>query len=299
MDDRRVVLITGASSGIGRAIADLLSRQGYRVFGTSRRPAPDARFDFEMLELDVTSDESASRCVNAVLERAGRLDVLINNAGMSVSGAIEEIELDTARELFETNFFGAVRMVKAALPHMRAQGRGHIINISSALGQMGMPFEAYYSASKHALEAFSEALWHEVRPFNIRVSVVGPGFMRSNLRQAARRAAIRLPAYDAARRQIEAEFDRRVENGADPAIVARAVLRLLRSDAPPFRTPVGLEAVVVAVTRPVTPPGLFAKGVRWVMGLDDWRRDALRIAPAAGAGLALLALFARWRSRQG
>lgn len=178
---REVVLVTGASSGIGRAAARMLAERGYVVLGTSRDPASVAALPgVELLPLDVRSDASVSACVKAVLQRAGRLDVLVNNAGYVLSAAVEEASPDEALAQFETNFFGAVRMLRAVLPIMRRQGGGQIINISSVAGLVPMPFWGYYSASKAALEALTEALRYEVKPFHIRVS------LRSSARTSAR-----------------------------------------------------------------------------------------------------------------
>src|SRR5690606_35507590 len=159
----KVVLITGASSGLGRATARLLAERGYRVFGTSRRPPADAPTGgVEPLALDVCADASVAACVQTVLARAGRIDALINNAGYELGGALEEATLEEAQRQFETNFFGAVRMIRAVLPAMRRQGGGRIVNVSSLAGLAPVPFLGLYSASKFALEGYSEALRHEV-----------------------------------------------------------------------------------------------------------------------------------------
>src|SRR5215510_11032124 len=165
MTDERVVLITGASSGVGRSTAGLLSQRGYRVFGTSRHPgAAGPTPAVELLPLDVRADDSVRQCVEAVVNRTGRLDVLINNAGYELAGALEELSSEEARAQFETNFFGVVRMVNAALPLMRKQKHGHIVNVSSLTGLTAIPFLGIYYASKFALEGYTEALRHEVRP---------------------------------------------------------------------------------------------------------------------------------------
>src|SRR5262245_29150488 len=175
MPDQNVILITGASSGVGQATALLLAKSGYRVFGTSRT-ATGSHPEFEMMPLDVRNDASVKACVDAVLTRAGRLDVLINNAGHEMAGAVEELSLDESKAEFETNFFGVVRLVKAVLPIMRRQKQGRIINVSSLSGRTSIPFLGIYSASKFALEGYTEALRHEVKPFNIHVSLAEPSF---------------------------------------------------------------------------------------------------------------------------
>ncbi|MFQ5457938.1 MAG: SDR family NAD(P)-dependent oxidoreductase, partial [Myxococcota bacterium] len=171
-----VVLVTGASSGFGAAISALLSSRGLRVFGTSRRAGAEGTGGaVTMLPLDVRSDASVTACVAGVLARAGRVDALVNNAGYTFASAAEEASLEEAKAQFETNFFGAARMMRAVLPIMRRQESGRIVNVTSLAGLLGVPFHAYYSASKFALEGFSEGLRQEVRSFGIHVSCVEPG----------------------------------------------------------------------------------------------------------------------------
>ena len=176
----KVALVTGASSGIGEATAQRLAAAGYKVYGTSRRGAQAGKRSFEMLPLDVTSDESVAAAVSEVMRREGRIDVLVNNAGFGVAPAgAEESSLDQARSIFETNFFGLVRMTRAVVPHMRAQGSGRIINIGSVLGFLPMPYGALYAATKHAVEGYSESLDHELRTRGIRVSVIEPAYTKT------------------------------------------------------------------------------------------------------------------------
>ena len=158
-----VALVTGASSGIGEATAKRLAMAGYKVYGTSRRGAQAGRRSFEMLPLDVTSDESVEAVVREVLRLDGRIDLLVNNAGFSVAPAgAEESSMEQARSIFDTNFFGIVRMTRAVVPHMRHQGAGRIINIGSILGFLPRPYNALYAATKHAIEGYSESLDHEL-----------------------------------------------------------------------------------------------------------------------------------------
>ena len=173
--DLGVALVTGASSGIGQAAAQRLADAGYTVFGTSRRAAGTGRRSFEMLTLDVTSDESVAAVVAEVIRRAGRIDVLVNNAGFGVAPAgAEESSIEQAQSIFDTNFFGVVRMTRAVVPHMRHQRSGRIINIGSVLGFVPMPFGALYAATKHAIEGYSESLENEIRNWGIRVAVIEP-----------------------------------------------------------------------------------------------------------------------------
>jgi NAD(P)-dependent dehydrogenase (short-subunit alcohol dehydrogenase family) len=197
MSERKIVLVTGASSGIGQAIARLLAQKGFIVFGTSRNPSDgEKRSGIEVLPLEVRSEDSVQACVNAVLTKAGRLDILINNAGYELAGAIEDTSIAEAKSQFETNFFGVMRLVNAVLPLMRQQRSGQIINIGSIVGVVPVPFLGAYSASKFAVEGYTEILRHEVRPLNIRVSLVEPGFIKTNLASNRQYAANRIRDYD-------------------------------------------------------------------------------------------------------
>src|SRR6059058_6059937 len=176
----KIALVTGASSGIGAATAERLAMAGYKVYGTSRRGAQAGQRSFAMLPLDVTSDASVEAAVREVVRLDGRIDLLVNNAGFSVAPAgAEESSIDQARSLFDTNFFGIVRMTRAVVPHMRHQGGGRIINIGSVLGFLPMPYMALYAATKHAIEGYSESLDHELRTRGIRVSVIEPAYTKT------------------------------------------------------------------------------------------------------------------------
>jgi len=176
----KIALVTGASSGIGEATAQRLALAGYKVYGTSRRVAKASQRSFELLPLDVTSDESVAAAVGEVVRRNGRIDLLVNNAGFSVAPAgAEESSTGQARSIFDTNFFGIVRMTRAVVPHMRQQGSGRIINIGSVLGFLPAPYMALYSATKHAVEGYSESLDHELRTRGIRVSVIEPAYTKT------------------------------------------------------------------------------------------------------------------------
>lgn len=182
MSAAKVVIVTGVSSGIGRVTAEKFARQGCQVFGTVRNiskaaPLPGVQF----VEMDVQDDASVQRGIQLVMDRAQRIDVLVNNAGVAMLGAAEETSIDEAKWMFETNVFGILRTSKAVLPYMRAQRSGRIVNVSSVLGFLPAPYMGLYAAAKHAVEGMSETLDHEVRQFGIRVSLVEPGFTKSNL----------------------------------------------------------------------------------------------------------------------
>ncbi len=172
----RVVLVTGASSGSGRSAAETFAARGWRVFGTSRTPRAETGLAnrVTMLPLDVRDDEAPRACVEEVTRRAGRLDVLVNNAGIMLFGPAEEVPLAAAQALFETNFWGAVRMVNAALPVLRRQRSGHIVNVGSVAGTTAIPMNGFYAATKHALAGYTEALRHEVHALGVRVALVEP-----------------------------------------------------------------------------------------------------------------------------
>src|SRR5918995_5123213 len=199
-----VALVTGASSGIGNAAALALAQAGFDVVGTSRnasRVAPQGGVTF--LDLDVTSDASVSTLVRGVIERFGRIDVLVNNAGTGAAGAAEESSVAQDQRVFDINFFGLVRMTKAVLPYMRAQGRGRIINISSVLGFVPQPYMAVYAASKHAVEGYSESLDHEVREHGVRVLLVQPAYTKTGFDTNAAQPDTPLPLYAERRRVFD------------------------------------------------------------------------------------------------
>ena len=254
----QTVLVTGASSGIGQATARLLAERGFKVFGTARKPQASHSSNITMVPLDVRSDDSVRSCV----ERVGPIDVLVNNAGYSLMGSAEETSLEEAKAQLETNFFGVVRMVKAVLPGMRATGTGKIINIGSLAGITAIPFGSFYTASKFALEGYSEALWHELRPLGINVTLIEPGFVHTPIGEKTQTAAKPLSAYDGVRQRATAALGRRVEHGIAPDAVAKTVLRVVQSRSPSLRYRVGTDAAWFPRLKSVLPWPLFAVGVR-------------------------------------
>lgn len=266
-DSRPVALVTGASSGVGRATAAALAERGHRVFGTSRSPS-DAASGIEMLALDVRDDASVAACVAAVVGRAGRLDVLVNNAGFEQAGALEELSLDEARAQFETNFFGVVRMVKEVLPVMRGQRSGRIINVSSLAGLAPIPFMGIYSASKFAVDGYTEALRLEVAPLGILVSQVEPGFLHTTM-MGNRKSPVRTIAdYDQWRERALAATRASEEKGPGPEAVADTIVRIATSRRPRLRYLVGGQARFVAALKRFTPESAFERGVRSTFRLD-------------------------------
>lgn len=235
----RVVLITGASSGIGACCARHLAARGWRVFGTSRRLL-ERDDGIAMVAMDVDDEGSVKRGVEQVIDQAGRIDAVVNNAGYSLAGSVEDTSLDEAKSQFETNFFGTLRVCQAVLPHMRAQGGGHIVNMSSLAGTFGLPFGGLYSASKFALEGLTESLRYETRRFGIRVALVEPGDFQTQIteqRRVARQADS--PAYRDRFLYFKQKQDADERRAATPEPVARLVERILNDPNPKLRYPIG------------------------------------------------------------
>src|SRR5438045_3940792 len=214
-----VALVTGTSSGIGKATAERLATAGYKVYGTSRRGATSGQRAFEMLSLDVTSDESVAAAVHALLRSESRLDLLVNNAGFSVAPAgAEESSIEQARAIFETNFFGIVRMTRAVVPHMRRQGSGRIVNIGSVFGFLPAPYMALYAATKHAVEGYSESLDHELRNRGIRVSVVEPANTSTQFDANLLEPDAKLDTYREARAVVGERLTELIQDADHPSV---------------------------------------------------------------------------------
>jgi len=266
VDERTVVLITGGSSGIGKACVDHLVSKGYRVFSASRS-LPDGPSDAGSsavgLRMDVTDDESVSAGIKRLIEKAGRLDAVVNCAGFGIGGAIEDTTIEEAKAQFETNFFGMMRVCRQALPRLRRQGSGRIVNVSSIAGRIAVPFQGIYTSSKFAVEGFTEALRMEVRPFGIHVSLIEPGDFQTGFTDCRRRVDDRTDgayAGRAARAMKAAESDER--GGQDPLRVARLLRRVLESRSPRLRYTVGpLSQRLSAMVKPLLPIGVVERGV--------------------------------------
>jgi NAD(P)-dependent dehydrogenase (short-subunit alcohol dehydrogenase family) len=270
-DTRRgpaVALVTGASSGIGQACAKELSLAGLRVFGTSRHPRRARKGQpFPMLTLDVRDDASAADCVERVLSRAGRIDVLVNNAGVAFVGALEETGIDDFKNVIETNLVGAVRMMRAVLPIMRRQRYGRIVNMGSVMAFLPMPYSSAYCASKHAIRGLSESVDHEVRGLGIRVIAIEPGFIRTDIVQRSP-VADPLEPYATARADPVRYFREQIEQGSEPALVARAVVQAATAADPQPRYLPDSYARLLHVTRGVLPSGWFDRFFRWYFRLS-------------------------------
>ena len=266
----KVILVTGASSGIGHACATLLAQQGHRVYGTSRAPRR-VDGDFTMLPMDVTDTATVQAAVQTLLEREGRIDVVVNNAGIGYGGAVEDTALEEAQATFETNFFGALRVCHAVLPAMRAQRSGTIINVSSIGGMISLPFQGLYSASKYALEGMSEALRMEVKRFGIHVVLVEPGDTRTEFTANRRttRGADENPVYRETYRRTLARIEADERNGASPETVARTVLRIVASSHPKVRYVVGpFQQKLAILVKRLVPSGVFERVIMLVYGVQ-------------------------------
>src|SRR5215468_8066500 len=266
--EKRVALVTGAASGLGRVIALALKKNGFFVFGTSRHPAdPSVLSDFRLLQLDVRSDDSVRFALEHVRSLAGHLDVLVNNAGFRFLGAAEETSVDEAKAVFDTNFFGAHRVTAAALPLLRATRAGKIINITSLSGLNALPFGSIYSASKWALEAYSESLRHEVKSLGISVSIVEPGAILSEKREPPHRPKETAHAYETSRQHALDVIVGGDRTGIDATRVAECVIRVVHSRSPRLRYRVGADAKWLPRLK-LLPWSWYERAIRWRYGLD-------------------------------
>ncbi len=260
-----VALITGVSSGIGAAIAVRLASAGFRVVGTSRAPQRLAPIPgVETLALDVTDDTAVRSVVSEVIDRTGHIDVLVNNAGLGIAGAAEESSIDQARSLFDTNFFGLIRLTNEVLPHMRRRGSGRIINISSVLGFLPAPYAALYAASKHAVEGYTESLDHELREYGVRALLVEPSYTRTDFESNMWEADTPQAAYADNRAAVRAVVANKIRNAELPAVVADAKRIKLRY-------PAGRHARQLALLKRIAPAAVLDNGIRKQTGLNSPR----------------------------
>ncbi|PNQ72652.1 short-chain dehydrogenase/reductase [Hanstruepera neustonica] len=236
----KVVLITGGSSGIGKSIGEFLTDKGFEVYGTSRSPEKYSNNKFSIVGLDVTKPESIKNAVNHIIEKAGKIDVLINNAGVGITGPIEEIPEAEIKNNFETNFFGPINVIKAVLPQMRKQQSGLIINVTSIAGYMGLPYRGIYSASKGALELLTEAFRMELKPFNIKMTNVAPGDFATNIAAGRYHAPVldNSPYKETYGKSLEL-MNEHVDAGKDPLEMAKAILAIINTSNPKVHYKVG------------------------------------------------------------
>jgi short-subunit dehydrogenase len=265
----KVALVTGASSGIGQSIAELLAQSGYTVYGTSRKGNAAEQRNYKMIALDVNSEESTQAAIKTVIQAEGRIDVVVNNAGFGVeAGGAEESSIAQMQQVFETNFFGVVRVIQAVLPYMRQQNQGRIINIGSILGLLPAPYMATYSATKHAIEGYSESLDHELRTRGVRVSVIEPAYTKTNFEANAPTLDSKIDEYALARKALAKLMKTAIEGGDDPMVVAQVVLKAANAKHPKIRYTAGKLACRLSFLRKFAPAALMDKGIRQEMKLD-------------------------------
>jgi NAD(P)-dependent dehydrogenase (short-subunit alcohol dehydrogenase family) len=279
LDKNSITLITGSSSGIGLATSLYLARRGYTVWATMRnlekaselrKIIESERLPIELAQLDVCDDSSVKEAVAQILQKSGRIDVLINNAGYGLRGAIEEVSLDEWKRQFETNFYGVIRVTQAVLPQMRAQRSGAIVNISSVLGRMAIPFSGPYTASKFALEGLTETLRYELAPWNIKVVLIEPGFIATNFQQnaqLAQAAQSQDSPYAIFKQASGRRVQRNIYRAAPPERVAETIYRAITHPRPKLRYAVGRDARLVLPLRRFLPEGLFERILKRQLGL--------------------------------
>ena len=257
----KVVLITGASSGIGKAIATFLADKKYIVYGTSRNPKVKEIDGFKMIALDVLKTETIEKAVELVIAEQGRLDVLVNNAGMGITGPIEDTPTDEMRAVFDTNLFGAVDVMKAVLPKMRVQKSGLIINVTSIAGYMGLPFRGLYSATKGDLELVSEAANMEVKQFGVNVVNVAPGDFTTNIAAGRYHTPVfENSAYKEKYQENLDLMDTHVDSGLNPLVMAKAVYKIINTENPKIHYKVGgfMEKFSIVLKR-ILPDRVYEK----------------------------------------
>jgi short-subunit dehydrogenase len=237
---KKVVFITGASSGLGKAIGDYLHQRGFQVFGTSRTPSNYPNFPFPLLEVDVRDPKTIQTALDLVQKHAGRIDIVINNAGVGITGPIEETPISEIKNNFETNFLGPIEVMKSALPYMRNQKTGLIINITSIAGSMGLPFRGVYSSSKGALALITEAVRMEVRPFGIKIVTLAPGDYATKIASNRYHAPLSSSSpYFLTYGKVLKQMNDHVQSGNDPVELAQMILKIIETRDPKVHYTVG------------------------------------------------------------
>ena len=270
MKDGKVFLVTGASRGIGRALADEIARRGHTVYGSSRSwSGAEPALTFHPIAMDVRDGESVKAAVRKVFEVEQRIDVLVNNAGISHSGPIEETPLETVRDLLETNYLGVVRVLQAVLPLMRRQGFGTILNVGSAGGKIAIPFQAHYSASKFAIEGLTEALWQELHGSGIRVLLIEPGDVQTEIWDRSQHLLEQNSPYLDALIRFHKVKKKDMGDAADsPTRVAARIADIIESDTSTLRHPVARMAGIFLLARKFLPDSIFLWAVRRTYRID-------------------------------
>lgn len=258
---QKVVLITGASSGIGKSIGEYLAIFNYKVYGTSRHPKHEQLNGIHFLQLDVTKLKSVESAINTLITKEGKIDFLINNAGVGITGPMEEIPEEEQKKVFETNYFGPLRMINAVLPHMRSAKSGFIINITSIAGHMGLPFRGFYSATKGALELTTEAYRMELKAFGIKMCNVAPGDFATNIAAGRYHAPIQdNSAYKEIYERSLKLMDEHVDHGKDPNLMAKSVHDIMQKSNPKIHYKVGNFTQKISVfLKHILPDKVFEK----------------------------------------
>lgn len=257
----KIVLITGGSSGIGKSIGEFLTGKKIKVYGTSRNPKNSTDLGFPLVALDVTKNETIQAAISEIIEKEGRIDVLINNAGVGITGPIEETPEEEIKKAFDTNFFGPLNVTKAVIPHMRKQGSGLIINITSIAGYMGLPYRGIYSATKGALELTTEAFRMELKDFNIKMTNVAPGDFATNIAAGRYHAPVLEDSpYKKAYKSTLDIMNRHVNSGKDPDVMARVIYKIIETEDPKGHYKVGepLQKFSIALKR-ILPDKVYEK----------------------------------------
>lgn len=235
----KVVLITGGSSGIGKSIGEFLTDKDFKVYGTSRNPKRYSNSKFPIIALDVNAPETITTAISEILKIENTIDVVINNAGVGITGPIEEIPNDQIQHNFDTNVFGPINVIKAVLPQMRKQNNGLIINITSIAGYMGLPYRGVYSASKGALELLTEAFRMELKDFNIKMTTIAPGDFATNIAAGRFHAAVNPNSPYTKYKAVLNDIDEHVDNSGDPIEVAKKVYQVINTKNPKVHYKVG------------------------------------------------------------
>lgn len=268
----RVALVVGASSGMGKACAEYLKSKGYRVYGTSRKASfvddiADVGDGFiKMIPMDVTNEDSIKEAVKYVTDKEGQINILLNCAGYALGGAVEDISYEEVLDIFNTNFFGMMMVINQVLPIMRKQNSGLIVNISSVAGFIAVPFQSMYSASKYAVEAMTEALRMEVKPFGIKVSMIDPGDINTGFtssRKIAKSAQIN-EVYIERHEKAVNEMIKSETTGPGPEVVVKEFAKILHSKNPPIRVVVGMKYKMVALLKKLLPSKVVEKVVEGI-----------------------------------
>ncbi len=257
----QVVLITGGSSGIGKSIGEFLMAKNFKVYGTSRNPKPNQTTSFPLIALDVTKNETIISAISELIAKEEKIDILINNAGIGITGPIEETPEEEIKKAFDTNYFGPLNVTKAVLPKMREQGGGLIINITSIAGYMGLPYRGIYSATKGALELTTEAFRMELKDFNIQMTNVAPGDFATNIAAGRYHAPVlETSPYRKAYQNTLDIMNKHVDEGKDPELMAKMIYKIINSPKPRGHYKVGepLQKFSIALKR-ILPDKLYEK----------------------------------------